>query len=249
MPTLICKNCSSHYRGNFCSQCGQSAKVKKINASYFLHDIPHSIFHIDSGFFYTLKALITKPGFALKEYLSGKRVKHFRPFGFVVIMSSICTLLIKLFNYFTNQLYKTNNKGSVIAFDGNFFEKYPSLLIFLMIPILSIITWLFFRKKIYNYWEHFLINTYLAAYVNVFFLALSIYQFFKYFFTETYQVSFTPFMFLFMGYYGFAFGVLMASPGKRIKHIFIMVIMNFFLAFVYLTAFSLAKIMQPWWGQ
>ena len=173
------------------SHCGQSAKVDKINAAYFLHDIPHSVFHIDKGFFYTLKSLITKPGIALREYLNGHRIKHYRPFAFVIIMSTICTLFIKGVNYFTNKLYTENNPGRSIHYGDNIFVKYPSLLIFLMIPILSFITWLFFKKKNFNYWEHFLINTYLAAYVNVFFLVLSIYQFIKYYFTQTYSVNFT----------------------------------------------------------
>jgi hypothetical protein len=248
MPTLICKNCNTHFRGNFCSHCGQSANVNKINAAYFLHDIPHSVFHIDKGFFYTLKSLITKPGIALREYLNGHRIKHYRPFAFVIIMSTICTVIIKGVNYLTNKLYTENNPGSSIHYGDNIFVKYPSLLIFLMIPILSFITWLFFKKKNFNYWEHFLINTYLAAYVNVFFLVLSIFQFIKYYFTQNYSVNFTVFMVFFMAYYGFAFGSLMASPGKRYRHIFIICIMNFFLAFIYLTAFSITKIMQPWWG-
>ncbi len=248
MPTLICKNCTTHFRGNFCSHCGQSAKVDKINAAYFLHDIPHSIFHIDKGFFYTLKSLIVSPGIALKGYLAGHRIKHFRPFGFVIIMSTICTLLIKGVNFLTQKLFVQENPGNYIHFGNSIFERYPSLLIFLMIPILSFITWLTFKRKSYNYWEHFLMNTYLAAYVNVFFLMISIFQFAKYFFTKTYTVNFTVFMFFFMTYYGFAFGTLMTSPGKWYQHIFVLFIMNFFLALVYLTAFSITKIMQPWWG-
>ncbi len=249
MPTLICKNCSTHFRGNFCSNCGQSARVDKINAAYFLKDIPHSILHVDKGFFFTLKSLISRPGKALKEYLSGKRIKHFRPFAFVVIMSTICTLLINGLNFLTNKLYTVNNPGSFLNFRNSFFENYPSLLIFLLIPILSLITWLFFKKNMYNYWEHFLVNTYLAAYLNVFFLLLNVFQFLKYYFTQGYEVNYTVFMFFFMAYYGFAFGQLMAAPGRRIKHIVMLLLMNFLLATIYLTAFSITNIMQPWWGK
>jgi hypothetical protein len=118
-----------------------------------------------------------------------------------------------------------------------------------MIPILSLITWLFFRKRKYNYWEHFLVNTYLAAYLNIFLLAINIFQMAKYFIMGSYTVNFTVFMFFFMAYYGHAFGGLMSEPGKLKANIITMVFMNFFLACVYMTAFSLSGIMTPWWGK
>jgi hypothetical protein len=249
MPTTICKNCNNHFRGNFCSNCGQAASVEKINASYFLHDIPHSVFHIDKGFFYTLKTLLTKPGFTLKQYLAGHRVKHYRPFGFVILMSTICTVLIKGFNYLLNELYNENNAGKQIHFGDGVFLKYPSLLIFLMIPVLSLVTWLFFRKKEYNYWEHFLVNTYIAAYLNIFLLGISIFQYLKYYFTKSYSVNFSFFMVFFMFYYGITFGTLMHEKKAVLKHIMLITLMNFILAFIYITAFSLSGIMTPWWGE
>ena len=130
MPTIICKNCNNHFRGNFCSNCGQSASVEKINAAYFLHDIPHSVLHIDKGFFFTLKMMLTKPGYTLRQYLKGHRVQHYRPFGFVIIMSTICTLLNKGVIHLLNDLYKNNNPGKEIHYGEGIFLKYPSLLIF-----------------------------------------------------------------------------------------------------------------------
>ncbi len=50
MPTITCKNCEQHFKGNFCPHCSQAATVEHIGLKYFLHDIPHSIFHVDKGF-------------------------------------------------------------------------------------------------------------------------------------------------------------------------------------------------------
>lgn len=249
MSAIICKNCSAHFKGNFCPQCGQSSHVEKINARYFLHDIPHSVLHVDKGFFYTLGKLFINPGKALQEYLEGKRIRHFRPFAFVLIMSTICTLLIKLIDQTINLRFERENPGEKILFSNSFFSNYPSLLIFIMIPLLSLVTWLFFRKRAYNYWEHFLANTYLAAYLNVFFLLINIFRLIKYYTTGGLNVSYTIFMFIFMAYYGHAFGRLMVEPGKHRRNIVIMLFMNFFLATLYMTAFSLAGIMSAWWGE
>jgi hypothetical protein len=249
MPTITCKNCEQHYKGNFCSQCGQKASEAHIGLSYFLHDIPHSVFHIDKGFFYTLGVLMSNPGLALKNYLAGKRVKFFKPFAFVILMSTICTILIKGIHFLINQRFQSLNNGRTINFEAGFFEKYISVLIFLLIPVLSFITWLCFKKRKYNYWEHFLVNTFLAAYLNLFFLLISIYQLIKYYVTNNAGVNFTIFMFLFMAYYGHAFGKLMSDNSTILQNILIMILMNFLLATIYMTAFSFTGIMEPWWGK
>ena len=95
MPDTACKNCNFSIQGNFCSNCGQPANVHRINATYFLHEIPHSIMHVDKGLPYTFWKLITKPAKSLQEYLEGKRIKFFRPLGYVVLMSAISSVLIK----------------------------------------------------------------------------------------------------------------------------------------------------------
>ena len=220
MHSIICKNCEHSFKGNFCPHCGQSAKVEHIRLGYFLHDIPHSVLHIDKGFFYTLGKLFINPGTALKDYLDGKRVKHFRPFAFVLIMSTISTIIIKLCQYAINIRFQKDNAGKIISSD-NVFEHYPSLLIFLLIPLLSIVTWLCFKKRKYNYWEHFLVNTYLAAYLNVFLVIINIFRLGKYYVNGSLSVNFTMFMIIFMTYYGYAFGRLMAGFPKSMmaRHI------------------------------
>ncbi len=93
MAYINCRNCSHQFEGNFCPECGQRSKEHRIDAAYFLHDIPHSILHVDKGFPYTFLQLIKRPAKALEEYLDGKRVSFNRPFGYVVIMSAIGALL------------------------------------------------------------------------------------------------------------------------------------------------------------
>ncbi len=247
--TIICKNCDHHFKGNFCPHCGQSAKVEHIGIHYFLHDIPHSILHIDKGFFYTLGKLFTSPGKTLKEYLEGKRVKHFRPFAFVLLMSTIATLLIKGCDHLINLKFEKEHPGEMIDSTHTFFGHYPSVLIFILIPLLSLITWLCFYKRKYNYWEHFLINTYVAAFLNLFLLIINAARVINYYTTGSTSVSFTIFMFFFMTYYGYTFGVLMRDGNNTRKNILILCLMNFLLAGLYMTAFSVTGITAPLWGK
>jgi Protein of unknown function (DUF3667) len=246
MPVINCKNCDTPFEGNYCFNCGQSSHIEKINAAYFLHDIPHSVFHVDKGFFFTFKKMFIDPGQALNDYLAGKRIKHYRPFAFVLLMSTICTLLIKGINYLINLRFEKENPGHALEFGHGLFVKYPSLLIFMMIPVLSFITWIFFYRRPYNYWEHFLVNTYLAANLNIFLLIISLFQLTRYYISGSYAVSYVIFMCFFMAYYGQAFGSLMSNTGKLINNIIIMVFMNFFLATAYMTAFVYTGMMGEW---
>ncbi len=247
MLDITCKNCQKRTSGNYCSNCGQSVHVERIDAHYFLHDIPHSVFHIDKGFWYTFKSLFINPGKSLSEYLAGKRINHFRPFAYVLILSAIYVFLSPQIEYFTELV-----AGKKLFREPSarpFFEKYISLLIFIQIPILSVITWLSFKKANYNYWEHFLINTYLAAQTNLLLLGLKVWSLIKVSIGGSVETNFTVSMFLFMFYYSYTFVKLMRPSYSRSTIFFRLLIMNTLLALVYITAFSIAQIMTPWWGK
>ncbi len=58
-----------------------------------MHDIPHSVLHVDKGFPYTFLQLIKRPAKAMEEYLAGKRVNYNRPLAYVIMMSAIGALV------------------------------------------------------------------------------------------------------------------------------------------------------------
>jgi Protein of unknown function (DUF3667) len=247
MHTITCKNCNHHFKGKFCPECGQPAKTNVISLSYLLHDIPHSVLHVDKGFFYTLKWMFKNPGKMIKDYMAGKRVLHFRPFAFVILMSTICTILIPMIEKATYTLFVYKHPRQAVSTEVLFWEKYISLLIFLMIPLLSLVTWLTFKKRPYNYWEHFTANTFLAAQLNIMLLLIKFFAFFKVLIGLGPGVKFTAFMVLFMFYYSYCFRVWMAPHKNWWSLFFSFLIMNFFLSLIYMTGFSLTGIMEAWW--
>jgi hypothetical protein len=248
MHTTECKNCNKHYLGTFCPVCAQPASTGRIDSHYFLHDIPHSVFHVDKGFPYTFASLFTRPAGMLKEYLAGRRVKYFRPFAYVVLMSAICTFLIAQLDKVTDSLYLSYHPGAKITEAHGFFQHYFSVFIFLLIPVTALVTWLFFRKRQYNYWEHFLVNTYLGAQLNVLLLLIKISGLVKLLIThDSPEINISIFMTLFMLLYGFTFGGLLAPATRGFKGALILMLMNFVLVWVYITGLSLIGVITPWW--
>src|SRR5215210_6273275 len=97
--TTICKNCNNDFEGNFCNNCGQAADTHKLNLHFIWHDIQHGLFHFDNGIFYTVKQLLTRPGHAIREFIDGKRVKHFKPLSLVIVLATLYGLLYHYFIY------------------------------------------------------------------------------------------------------------------------------------------------------
>lgn len=243
-----CKNCSEIFVGNYCPNCGQHAHEHRVNAHYFLHDIPHSVFHVDHGFFYTVKMLFTKPGQMVHDYLAGKRIRYFRPIGYVMVMTALSTLLVKFLDWLTKKFLASN--GIVMKQSDNFFEQYFSVFIFLMIPLASLVTWLFFARKKYNYWEHFLANTYIAAQLNIMWILMHLISLVTALVTSSemsinYNFFLVFFLICFMYLYGSVFGFLMIPSVKnKTKLILKICLMNTVLSALYSYGFQITGLIN-----
>lgn len=174
-----CKNCSNIYEGNFCNLCGQTSNTHRINFHYIIHEIQHSVFHVDGGIFYTIKELFLRPGISIREFINGKRVKHFKPVTFVIIISIIYAYLEHKTdkNPFIEELLLgilEGMKGDNVAqrklniFDW-LIHHYSYTALFL-IPVFSLASFLVFKSSKYNYFEHLVLNTFLFGQITVIFL-------------------------------------------------------------------------------
>jgi hypothetical protein len=201
--TTACKNCNSSFKGNFCHNCGQSAKTHRLDYHSIWHDIQHGLLHIDKGIFYTIIQLFTRPGHTIREYLEGKRLKHFKPVSLVIILATIYALLnhylhIDLITAAENKISIKNfgldlqfqiTQGSENPLAGvirDFIDSHFALLQLLLLPFYAAASWLAFRKNGYNYIEHLVINAFLRG--QAFIIAIAMLPFI-YFGINTGEVS------------------------------------------------------------
>ncbi|WON93997.1 DUF3667 domain-containing protein [Sphingobacterium sp. Lzh-3] len=155
-----CLNCDRAIEANFCSNCGQTAATHRYSLKhFFIHDFIHGIFHFDNGFLYTMKELFTRPGHSVREYIEGRRAKHFNYFATVIIVLTI--------NYFLSKFTKVDlqnvlNQESVSGL-SKVIKDYSKFVTFIVIPFNALMSYLIFKKSGQNYTENLVLNIFLLA--------------------------------------------------------------------------------------
>ena len=160
---ITCKNCHHQFEGIFCNHCGQAADTHRLNMHHIWHDLQHGLFHLDNGIFYTIRQLLTRPGYSIKDFISGKRVRHFKPFSFVIVLATIYGLLYHF-------LIPASFEGKTDFSSDNIFSVYKKVInwsvdhfayaTLIMIISTTIASYQVFKKQGYNVAEHLVLNTY-----------------------------------------------------------------------------------------
>ena len=88
-PPTACLNCDTALTDKYCGHCGQPASTHRLSMGHLLHEIPHTIWHVDKGIFYTLRELLTRPGATILGYMRGQRARHFAPLSLLLLVTGI----------------------------------------------------------------------------------------------------------------------------------------------------------------
>jgi hypothetical protein len=106
-----------------------------------------------------MKELFTRPGASVREYVEGRRAKHFNYFATVIILLTINYFLAK----FTKiDLQDVLNQESVSGL-SRVIKDYSKFVTFIVIPFNALMSYLIFRKSGQNYTENLVLNIFLLA--------------------------------------------------------------------------------------
>ena len=82
-----CLNCGSPVAGNHCAQCGQAGDVHVLSMREVAGDITHSLLHLDSRVWRTLRLLALRPGELTREFIAGRHQLYLPPFRLYLAVS------------------------------------------------------------------------------------------------------------------------------------------------------------------
>ncbi len=153
------------HEDKFCSQCGQSTKIKRLKIRQVRKDVLKKFLHTDAGILHLTAGLATRPGMVVREYFAGKRKAYYDPLKYLTLTVAIAVLFT---NYFDLMSSGSANQNPVSVFVA----KHINVIFFLSVPIAAGFSWLLFRKKGYNYAEHLALHAFLGGFRTVFFLLI-----------------------------------------------------------------------------
>lgn len=175
LKIIHCLNCGHSFQGNFCSNCGQKASVKKLNWKSLTDEFIHFFTHAEHSFIYTTRSLFNKSGYIVKEFLDGKRKKVHKPITFVLIWFAIYKLIstgydslstwleLKKFTFSEPTLrvlwHGVKNKTLIQ------YENFITILI--VAPLLVLLGWVVFRKTKTSFVERWVALIYGSAYTVI----------------------------------------------------------------------------------
>lgn len=164
---IICKNCNHQFEGKFCNNCGQSADTHRLDYKSLFKDLRKNFLkYFHGGIFYSAVQLFKRPGHTIREYIEGKRVKHFEPIALLLTLAALYGLLYHTFgiNLFVDvSNHSSASQTSNMNLINRWFSDNYSLATLLFVPIYSIASFLVFRKQQYNFIEHVYLNAFLGS--------------------------------------------------------------------------------------
>ena len=88
-----CATCGTHYDGNYCPRCGQSARIGRYS---FKNAI---LLYLDvwglgnRGMFRSIRDLLLRPGYMIRDYLRGMQMAYFPPFKLFFLLIALWLLI------------------------------------------------------------------------------------------------------------------------------------------------------------
>lgn len=185
--------------------------IKRLTFRGLLADVADAI-NLDKGLLYTLKGMTLRPAQTIQEYLDDKRYVVTNPIKFFVLIVGTTLLIASQTGYFDDASaiksgfeygYTQGDETKEIpeemkVFEEqlmyyyiNYFVKYQNIWFLITILFTSFFTYLFFRKRGFNFVEHNIINTYIFVYTYLFFTIMVVFSLDPNIWTYPYMIIYT----------------------------------------------------------
>ena len=98
MTESLCLNCESEIAqtARFCQHCGQRTDTARLSFADMRRDLMHSFVNVERGPLHFAWELLTRPGTMARDYVVGRRRRHYGPFATLVVLVGLTALALKL---------------------------------------------------------------------------------------------------------------------------------------------------------
>lgn len=149
---MNCKNCQAEVSLNYCPNCGQAARLKRIDGHYIVHEIEH-VLHFEKGILYTVRELLTRPGENVRHFVRENRSRLVKPIIFIIVTSLIYSLINHFFHIEEGQVNLGQAKESTTTLIVKWVQGHYGYSNIIMGLFIALWLKLFFKKYDYNFFE------------------------------------------------------------------------------------------------
>lgn len=172
MEIVKCQSCGESMTGMYCANCGEKKfEQKDLSLRHFLSSALDLMFFVDNKIVRSYRRLFFSPGFLTKEFIEGKRVRYMKPLQLFFLSCLVYFIfLVQGDIFFTSMKYAIDHKplGGLIDYrelvedkarqNGVTVEetineydleaqKWSKALMFLFIPVMSLVSYALLAKK------------------------------------------------------------------------------------------------------
>ena len=158
---MNCSVCINEIRGNYCSNCGQYFKDKRVTFRTIFTDLFDSVFSLEKSFLNNLKVAVIQPKALPNNYWNGFRKYYFSPGKFFTIASLFLLLHYSVENEFLGLVVSSNISSQFVILLTNI----------VLLTLSSFLIYIQFRKNIF---EHLILNVYNVSLWIIIFVPISI---------------------------------------------------------------------------
>ncbi|OON68526.1 hypothetical protein B0919_12845 [Hymenobacter sp. CRA2] len=165
-----CLNCGAHVADRYCGHCGQDGHTHRFTLGHLLlHDLPHSVWHVDKGLPRTLWQLVKRPGSAITEYLAGRRASYFSPLSYLLLLAGLSALLMSAIHLNPYAAAPDTPRLLVLTMERYLSTvfKYPSATYVLLLPLNALLSRWLLKPTGYNYAEMLISQAFIAGTLSV----------------------------------------------------------------------------------
>lgn len=130
-------------------------------------------FSMERGFWFTLRGFAFNPRSAFEGYLGKERLRFNNPLKLVIFLSALTAFLSHQFEAF--HLVRLDGEAGVTRADAaqaTFLQQNYNLLMLASLPVMALLSWLCYRKRVYNVLEHLALNAFHLSVSTAAYLAM-----------------------------------------------------------------------------
>lgn len=147
-----CGNCNTEVIYKYCPECGQPAKLKRIDGHYIQHELLH-VLHFEKGILYTIKELLLRPGKNVRSFIAENRSRLVKPIIFIIVSSLLYTIISHFFHIEEGYINIKGDEDSVTYSINSWVQNHYGYSNIIMGIFIALWLKLFFKESIYNFYE------------------------------------------------------------------------------------------------